>query len=123
MRKLENEQIITESDNKRIVLTSHRIRYNESGYQNANMTSIMLKQVSSIEITYESKLIYLIIGVITLPIIVGLLFLLLYYFSRKHVVVISSTGGAAIHFETKGMKREALNDFIDNVEEAINKGR
>ncbi len=51
---LENEQIITESTNNVVTLTTHRVRYNSSSTGQAHIVSIMLEKVSSIEVHYKS---------------------------------------------------------------------
>src|SRR5690606_29599459 len=103
----------------------------------AHIVSIMLEKVSSIEIHYKSKVLILIFGILLVsaglimgannsgtPMIFGLvlggLFILIYLLTRKHVVSIASDGGAIIYFQTKGMKREVLLDFINKIEKAKN---
>ncbi len=43
---------------------------------------------------------------------------LIYVFltSKRHVISINPDGGKPIVFETKGMKRDFLDDFIDKIE-------
>lgn len=43
---------------------------------------------------------------------------LAYFSTRRHVVSIASDGGARLQFETKGMKRETVQAFVDAVESA-----
>ena len=131
------ENAITESDNKGIILTSHRIRYQSSNFGKAHIVSIMLEKISSIEIHYKSSLLTLIIGIILtlsgivmgasnqgeamiLGLGIGLFFVLLYFITRRHVITIASDGGSKINFETKGMKRETILDFINKIETAKN---
>ncbi len=72
MNALENEKLIIESDNKQIRLTSHQLRYYETPKSNANFTSIMLDKISSIELTYfKSSVWLLILGIVTIPFLVG----------------------------------------------------
>lgn len=118
MELLENENIITESANKQVMLTSYRIRFRDSISKKSNFTSIMLDKISSIGVTYQSNVWLLIIGILTIPIFVGVILIILFFISRKHVVSISSDGGSSIVFETKGMKREFLEEFIDKIENA-----
>ncbi len=133
------ETIITESDDKVVTLTTHRIRYNSSSYGRADIVSIMLEKISSIEAKYTSLIIVLIIGIAIalIGIAMGLsnnsnshagkgilinggIFILVYHGTRKHPVTITSDGGTKITFETKGMKRETILDFINKVEKAKN---
>lgn len=131
----EGESLITQSGDKTISLTSHRIRYNANSTGNAYIVSIMLEKISSIEIRYTSWIIVLVIGVILLAggillgsqnngdamvvgIVAGLVCILLYFITRKHIVSIASDGGAKINFQTKGLKREAILEFINKIEVA-----
>jgi len=117
MTSFENEKIILESDNKQIKLTSHRLRYYQTSKRNSDFTSIMLDKISSIELTYyKSSIWFLIIGIVTIPIIVGFILIYKFFTSKRHVVSITPDGGKPILFETQGMKRGFLDDFIDKVE-------
>lgn len=118
MNALENEKLIIESDNKQIRLTSHRLRYYETPKNNADFTSIMLDKISSIELTYyKSSIWLLIIGIVAIPILVGLILIYMFFTSKRHVISVTPDGGKPIIFETKGMKRNFLDDFVDKVEE------
>lgn len=131
----ERERLISQSDNNEITLTSHRIRYNSSSTGRGHVISIALEKISSIEIHYKSWILVLLLGILfvgagiiigannngeamILVLILGGVCILLYFLTRKHVVTISSDGGAKINFETKGMKRETLLDFINKIEVA-----
>ena len=117
MTVFENEKLILESDNKQIRLTSHRLRYYENSTRNANFTSIMLDKISSIELTYYKTNIWLlIIGIITIPIVIGLILIYMFFTSKRHVISVTPDGGKPIVFETKGMERGFLENFIDKVE-------
>lgn len=131
----QGEEIISESENKVISLTTHRIRLNDSSIGSSHLVSIMLDKVSSIEVRYKSWWILLILSILLIigglwmgmlnngeammvGIVVGLLLGLFYVFSRKHVIVISSDGGTSLNFHTKGMKREKIMEFINKIERA-----
>ena len=118
MEAIENEKLITESDNKQLRLTTHRLRYHESASKNSNFTSIMIDKISSIELTYQSNIWLLIIGVLTLIILVGVILIVLFFLTKKHVISIIPDGGKPIILEVKGMKRDFLEDFINKVEGA-----
>ena len=118
MESIENEKLILESDNRQIMLTSHRLRYHESTSKNSNFISLMLDKISSIELTYQSNIWLLIIGIITIPLIIGIVFIIQFFTTKRHVVSIIPDGGKPIVFETKGMKRDYLEDFINKVEDA-----
>mgnify|MGYP006107042003 CR=1 FL=1 len=118
MNALENEKLIIESGNKQIRLTSHRLRYYETPENNSDFTSIMLDKISSIELTYyKSSIWLLIIGIVTIPILVGLILVYRFFTLKRHVISVTPDGGKPIIFETKGMKRNFLDDFIDKVEQ------
>ncbi|MCB0284699.1 MAG: hypothetical protein KDF60_19105 [Calditrichaeota bacterium] len=118
MNSLENEKLILQSDNRQIMLTNFRLRYHKNTSRNSDFNSIMLDKISSVELTYESKLWMLIIGIITIPIVIGVIMIIVFFITKKHVVYITPDGGKPIVFETRGMKREFLEDFINKVEGA-----
>jgi hypothetical protein len=132
---LSDENLITESDNKEILLTSHRIRYFSKSWGKTKVISMMLENISSIEVHYSSNIIILAAGCIfilagliaggndqgdpmILGLIVGSLLILSYFITRKHVVTISSDGGTQINLVTGGMKSEVIIGFIDKIEKA-----
>ncbi|MCC9167218.1 hypothetical protein [Pontibacter harenae] len=137
---IENEQIITQSSEGVVTLTTHRIRYATSGWGHAHITSIMLDSISSIQSHFKSIPLFIVLGVAAFIVglfaefnnesggaiaglAVGAVFTLLYFASRKHVVTVSSKGGAAISFLAKGMDQYEITKFIDQVEEAKNSRR
>jgi len=133
------EEILTQSNKSIVTLTTHRIRYNNSESGSAHIVSMLLENLSSIEVNYKSNPVVLALGVIiavcgiimsnnthdTSIAIAGLAIgavLILYYFrSRKHIISIASNGGAKIQFETGGMKRDAVIEFINKIETAKHK--
>ncbi len=121
MDALENEKLITESGNRQVMLTTHRLRYHLTTSKNSDYCSIMLDKISSIEVKYQVNIWYLIFGIITLPIVVGLILLFMYYRSRVHVISVTSDGGISIAFATKGMKRDDVDAFIFKLESAAMK--
>ncbi len=135
-----NEHVITHSDGNVLTLTNLRLRYSVSQWGKAQYVSLLLEKISSIEMHYRSKIIFLILGILAIPggliagvngdeefigigIGAGLVLIILYLFSRKHYLTISSDGGGKIHFLTKGMKREKVFDFINQLESAIKQRR
>ncbi len=119
MQGIDNEKVILESDNNQLRLTTHRLRYHEAASSKSDYTSIMLDKISSIELKYyKSSIWLLIIGILTIPIVVGIILIIIFFNSKKHVVSVTPDGGKPIIFETNGMKREFIEDFIDKVESA-----
>jgi hypothetical protein len=128
---INNEQIITKSDSDVIKLTTHRIRYQDD----QTLTSIMLDQVSGIDIQYTSKPLLIFIGLVfgasgiyfminetdgtvgVLLFVAAAIALFMFLGSRKHVVAIGSSSSKII-FHTKGMNQKAVHDFVNKVEEA-----
>jgi len=119
MQGIDNEKMVLESSNRRLRLTTHRLRYYETKKSNSDFTSIMIDKISSIELLYyKSNIWLLIIGIVTIPVVVGIVLIIIYYMSKRHVVSVTPDGGRPIIFETRGMKRDFLEAFIDKVEAA-----
>jgi len=137
MNLFQGEQILTTTEDNIVVLTTHRIRSNNSyGWGQHSTTSIMLEKVSSIQLTYTSyPVLLLMAGILIIiafvmksqhvgenemfiPIMLAIVCLAIYFATRKHVCVIASDGGARISFATTNMKKEVLHNFIDKVEQA-----
>ena len=131
----DQEEIITKSKNSTVTLTNYRLRYESANSGKAHIVSIMLEKISSIEIHYKSNIIILVIGILFIstgfimgtmnqgePMLAGMsigaICLFIYYIRRKHVISIASDGGTKIHFFTKGMNRDTLMDFINEIEKA-----
>ena len=137
MNLFKEEQIITTTSENIVVLTTHRVRSNNSyGWGQRSTTSIMLEKISSIQLTYNSYPILLILaallgfasfimynkqmsnGEMFAPALFAIVCVIIYFSTRKHVCVIASDGGAKIAFETNNIKKEELLNFIDKVEQA-----
>ncbi len=129
MELLANEQTILTSNNNRVVLTDHRIAVNDERLGQAYSITIFLEDISSIENSYKSKLIYLILAVIifigTMYVRMGsygllgvLLFLFLWYATRKHMIVISSNGGSSADILASHVSKQGVKEFIHQVVKA-----
>jgi len=135
-----SEQIITESGNGLITLTTHRLRYYAKSMQRAHLESIMLGNISSISLRYRSKPFYLALAIIgfaaaawlmynegddsfAIPAAASLFLLVLYFLSRKAALAIASKGGATIYFHTTNMKRADQLQFINQIEQGIESHR
>ncbi|HTM91772.1 MAG TPA: hypothetical protein VL095_05110, partial [Flavisolibacter sp.] len=60
---MQHEIILTQSDNGQITLTTHRLRYDNAAFSKAKIVSIMLENISSIEVDYKSWFLMLILGI------------------------------------------------------------
>lgn len=138
MKLFDDETILLSNNDNTVLLTTHRIRSDFGNSSDASLTSIMLENVSSIQLNSKSHPALLSLGGLGclvglglaiygrheasaiggLILFVSIILLVLYYYSRKHTCVIASNGGSRIVFTTTNMKREALVDFIDKVEHA-----
>ncbi|XOV66806.1 MAG: hypothetical protein ACFHU9_14365 [Fluviicola sp.] len=130
------EKTITESSNGLIKLTNHKIRYVSKSYGKARIISMMLNEVSAIEVHFRSYIPALIMGILFFlgalivaadnqrnqtPLglmIVGIIFVIYYFLSRKHVVSIVARGKGSIDFESKGISTNEIIHFVNKVEMA-----
>lgn len=130
---LNDETIISESNDNQILLTNKRIRQLVNG---DDLTSMMLDKVSVISAYRFHVLILLVVGLILMAmgglsiaterdqelgialIFVGLVLAILYWFTRKHVITITSDSGVKLMFRTRGMNQETIFKFINQIEEA-----
>jgi len=141
---LDGETILTQSDKNIVTLTNKRIRYNSQEFGKAHISGIMLENIGCVSVHYSSSIILLVIGILAglvglfaivssnndddssiglLIIVASGVFILLYFLSRKYFLTIYSNGEGKINFEAKGMKKEAILDFINKVEKAIDQRR
>lgn len=135
---LDGEHLLHQSPNHVVSLTTHRVRLHQANGSTAHIVSMMLEKVSSCEIRYLSYPWLLLVGAVValggvfalfqraepgavaLLLLLGVVLIIAYLASRRHVVSIASDGGARLSFETKGMRREVVVGFIDNLEQAKN---
>jgi hypothetical protein len=137
MTYLPGEKILMESDNKTLVLTTHRVRYDAIGKgkgwaDRAELISIMLEEVASCAITRISYPFLLWLALLGLALailaqdraLIGLAIAILsaggYILSRRLVLLITSSGGGQIQFNIGGMSLQAVRDFVDEIEKAKN---
>ena len=132
MLDLPNERRLLSSDDDRLVLTTHRVRFQAKSFAFSRVTSIMLGEVSACEIATTSKpwllmwtLLFLVIGLYlavyrngtlwTISFFVAFFCGLAYLGTRQQVISVRSSGGS-INVPTQGMGMEKATDFIDQVE-------
>jgi hypothetical protein len=137
MKQLPGERTLLSSDDDRLVLTTHRVRYHARlrGFQ--RFTSIMLEQVSACEIIYFSRPWLLMAALLTLVLsfyfptpgnvtsrtiswLVAIVLVFVYLGTRRQVISVRSAGGA-INVPTRGMGLEKAQEFIDTLEEAADR--
>ncbi|UII26113.1 hypothetical protein LVD15_22850 [Fulvivirga maritima] len=122
------ENIVTRSESSNLILTTHRIRYQ----YRKKITSLMLDQISGIEVGYKSKPFYLLIAILcggaggiaamgqyadaSIPLFfVALLTLVIYLNSRKHSITVSSASTKIIFF-TSGINQEGIRHIVNQIE-------
>lgn len=140
MKLLPGEQIILESDNGVLVLTSCRVRYQSktAGYQ--NVISIMLNAVSAVGIERKSHPMLIILGLISiiggwveqsskvynsagseylaLGLIIAAAFSLVYWFTSRQFIWVASSG-ARLNVPAHRMRAASALEFINEVEAAV----
>lgn len=131
MELLPKETIVTRSDSDAVVLTTHRIRYQDKD----SLTSIMLDKVSGVEMRYTRKPLFLVMSLLSVTagayllvetastvaavfIVAGIILFFLYIDSRKHIVSIASSS-TRITFHTKSMGKEEVKRVITLLEAQI----
>ena len=138
MKLITDEKILMEGDYKQIILTTHRIRQENTGWGKVDLVSIMLEHVSSCKYSKKSKPIFLIIGILLAVFgfaignsggnaqqigagifLFGVVLIIIFFFTIKRGLFISSSSAKVI-VNTKGMKTENIKAFIDKLEIAKN---
>lgn len=133
MKLMSGEKKILESDKGQLVLTTHRVRYDVSAAGQRKIVSIMLGELCSCELNYQSYILLIILSafslllgvagstygavVLVIGIIACIVFAAAFFLTKKTILSLSSAG-AVINVETKGMKPEMIKEFIDAVESA-----
>lgn len=139
---LPGEHILTQSGGSMITLTNFRVRMTTNSFGKADIVSIPVQKISTVEVNYHSSLIVLFLGVMFLAVglllamggkdmgpigaagaLFGIIGIIYYFLTRKHVVLISADNGRGIQFESKGLNQDAINKFINQVEGAVRSER
>lgn len=137
MNDLPDEKLLIESDNKVLVLTTHRVRYDTvgkgSGWTDRNeLVSIMLEELAACAIVrtnYPILLLLALVGVLILLLvnggaIAGIVLTILslggFLASQRQVLLLVSSGGVRIQVSIASMSLQAVREFIDEVEKAKN---
>ena len=138
MKLMAEEKLLLESDDKELILTTHRVRLESESLGRARIVSIMLDQLASCAITRVSHPIFLILagicfvvgalfaangrnneGALIVGIVLPLIFVVIYLANRQQVLALASAG-ATINVNTQGMTLDAVKAFIDRTEVAKN---
>ncbi len=139
MKFMNGEKLILESDNKNLILTTHRIRFIQKlGFGKTEVISIMLENLDGCKFRYIGKKHFLIIAFLSFVtgltlevlrpsnneifitgLIISLIFYILYYITRKAVISLYA-GELTMNVLVKRMGIEKVTDFIDEVEKAKN---
>lgn len=139
MKLMSEEKLTLESDNKNLILTTHRIRFTQKlGWGKMKVTSIMLESLDACMFRHIGKNFLLITAVLSFIIglaleisekqgeelfIIGLLTSIIlfavYFFTRKGVITLYA-GSITMNIQVKGMSVEKIIDFIDEIEKAKN---
>ena len=117
-----------------VQLTNWRILQEYSSVGGSYKNSIFLEKISSVEVHYKSKPLYLILGVIVfiygiwafheedglsvLCLFISASLVVAYFLTRKHVVSITPDGGSRINIVVKGADESHIERFITNIQEA-----
>jgi len=134
MNLMPGEKQLMESDNRELILTSHRLRFEGKRWGRGQVTSIMLDSLTSCEITYATRPALLVIaaliatffvskmGVIMADVFFGGMavaggFVVAYYSTHRQVISLSSPT-ASIRLNTGGMSLDVAKRFIDATEQA-----
>jgi len=119
-----DENLITESTDGGIILTSQRIYREEIQFGSAYSQRIMLEHVTSCEKSIKLKMWLLILGLLVLifgasiqsPIaLLSILFFGMYLYTRKSIIIISSPS-TKIEINVSRMKLNQIQSFINKVE-------
>jgi len=126
---MNQENVILESDTGEFLLTDRKVRFTIKRWGQLNITSILLKNITSIQIKYKSNPILIALGIICIAIgvisgtklgfitgiIMGIILLFIYYRSVNRAIKISSAS-SSILLPIKNLDDDEAINFIDKVE-------
>lgn len=129
---MDQENSILKSDSGQFLLTDRKVRFTIKNWGRLNVKSIMLNKISSVEISFKSSYLLLVIAVLsvvlgyfsgnengnTFGIIFGFLFVIFYFMTLKRVMVISSPS-TSISISVKKIGNKEAVEFMDQLEEQI----
>lgn len=129
-----DEKIISSSDKEQVILTSHRICYEYKEWGKSYNQSIMLEHITSCENYSFTKYWLLILAFfsfaftvfsagenneegISIGVIITIILIFIYFLTRKSFVIIGSPS-TKMEINVKGMKRDKVLFFINEIEHA-----
>lgn len=129
-----DESIVTQSDDKSITLTTHRICEEKNSLQTTGTKSIMLEHITSCESITKQYYFWLVLTVIGILLLangrndqltcaggfIGIFSIAAFFLSRTAMIKIASPT-SAIEFNVKGMDKNSIAGFIDKVEQTKHK--
>lgn len=132
-----DEKIVSQSNGDRVILTTHRICYENKEWGRSYNQSIMLEHITSCENHYNSNNwllvlagFFIIFGTYTsgsgngdllgLGIIIGVFLLIGYWLTRRNLIIIGSPS-TKMMINVTGMKREYVLSFINYIEQTKHK--
>ena len=132
-----DEEILTQSPEGMVILTTHRICYEYKELGRSYNQSIALEHITSCENFYNTQIWLLILGgiiflgglfagtqnnsgALSIAILVAIVCGGLYLLTRQNFIIIASPS-TKMKIKVTGMKREQVLSFINKVEQAKNK--
>ena len=132
-----DEQLLTQSTDGGVTLTTHRIAYEYKEWGRSYNQSIMLEHITSCENSYNTQVWLLILsglcfvgGLIAatnsnteafgMATIIAIICAVIYWLTRSNLVIIASPSTKML-IKVNGMKRDRVLEFINKVEQAKHK--
>jgi hypothetical protein len=138
MNSMPNEIVLFESESKRLILTTHRVRYQFESLGNAEIRSIMLEELASCTLLRSNNIIFLVLAgvcfilgglvaavgrdtevALIIGILLSIVFVVIYFATRQQILALASSG-TTIKVNTESMKLETAKQFIEQAEAAKN---
>jgi hypothetical protein len=132
-----DEQLLTQSTDGGVTLTTHRIAYEYKEWGRSYNQSIMLEHITSCENAYNTQVWLLILsglcfigGLVAaansntetfgMATVIAIIFAAIYWLTKSNLVIIASPSTKML-IKVNGMKRDRVLEFINKVEQAKHK--
>jgi len=138
MNPMKGEAVLLQAAGNKLILSTHRVRYETEALGSAEIKSILLEELASVAMVRSSNVILLILAAISLiggflaaasgprnegalavGVVLAIVLAVLYFASRRQVLSLASAG-ATITVNTQGMKLDTVKEFIERTEAAKN---